>query len=615
MLTKLETPEFKSCLPQEPFIKFGTGTGTAIDLNLPQTNEFSAYGIIPIDTKGVRFKTQPPVSDPYFDELFVIKSDNDAAKVASAIEAKLRILFNQGQIKTVSNDIIEKVWVATSYTDSGQGYYENRTKTVNAEYLADTLLSQVILYIQSNDVKPIISSGLGGILKLSFQKPFDAKTAATPGLFIVEEYRMAAYLGKYGLGRVVRTFSLLPGEKTTITLKTYRDVTTTKSQSENVLDSYSTSSANEFQTNIENETTNTSDKMLSTDFHAGIKAVWTVVSAQTSIDVKSSSRRTSNVKDLTKALEKHVNNSNSNRQVQVNTTTTETVKEGEENSTVRQLENINRSRVLNFVFRQLHQQYTTVTYLADIKVGFSNGNPDDTRIVSLEELDGLLNNVIEYAYIPSGNMSSIDSVKNKILNNYCQVSDYKDVAVPFIEKVTTTAGTCFQSPSFNGIGANLLMQPETTTFWRVKKGIKSTISQADLGLPATPTDSSLPITIQGVILGVKESTLKTSSVLVESMLGQTDALDCFNLKIQDAESQRSYIENTERLTRLQIEELRLQKDLLKQQAEVEKVQVANELKRLQMKIITDITDPVQQAARYKDVFGTCCETAQTIIQN
>lgn len=39
-----------------------------------------------------------------------------------------------------------------------------------------------------------------------------------PTFLIVEEYRLSNFLGQYGAGRTVKTFSLLPGESTTISV-------------------------------------------------------------------------------------------------------------------------------------------------------------------------------------------------------------------------------------------------------------------------------------------------------------------------------------------------------------------------------------------------------------
>ena len=63
--------------------------------------------------------------------------------------------------------------------------------------------------------------------------------AARPAIYLVMKMRMASYLGDYGAGQTLSTFSLLPGEKTVIEIRDYRHDETTQSTSQSVLDSYS----------------------------------------------------------------------------------------------------------------------------------------------------------------------------------------------------------------------------------------------------------------------------------------------------------------------------------------------------------------------------------------
>lgn len=102
----------------------------------------------------------------------------------------------------------------------------------------------------------------------------------------------------------------------------------------------------------------------------------------------------SNVRSLNKVLDKYVANSNTNRTIDINTSTSETYTEGVESAIVREIANINKSCVLNSVFRQLQQQYTTITYLSNIKVAYCNGYEESFRMVALEELDVLLEDTI-----------------------------------------------------------------------------------------------------------------------------------------------------------------------------------------------------------------------------
>ena len=51
------------------------------------------------------------------------------------------------------------------------------------------------------------------------------KPQARPALFLVEVCGISSFLGDYGLGRTIKTFTLLPGEQTTIAMKTWRTTT------------------------------------------------------------------------------------------------------------------------------------------------------------------------------------------------------------------------------------------------------------------------------------------------------------------------------------------------------------------------------------------------------
>ena len=63
---------------------------------------------------------------------------------------------------------------------------------------------------------------------------------------------MCSYLGNYGAGKTLKTFSLLPGEKTTITIRNWMHNEESKKITSNILDSLTESSANELQTMLQN---------------------------------------------------------------------------------------------------------------------------------------------------------------------------------------------------------------------------------------------------------------------------------------------------------------------------------------------------------------------------
>ena len=84
-----------------------------------------------------------------------------------------------------------------------------------------------------------------------------------------------------------------------------------------------------------------------------------------------------------------------------------------------------------------------------------------------------------------------------------------------------------------------------------------------------------------ILRGLNERFVECYGVVVDSFLGQGEALDCFNTKMQDAEATKRNLENLEMLQR--------------------------------MEVVAGIKEPNQKAELYKKVFGTCCDTPQTQI--
>lgn len=67
--------------------------------------------------------------------------------------------------------------------------------------------------------------------------------------------------------------------------------------------------------------------------------------------------------------------------------------------------------------------------------------------------------------------------------------------------------------------------------------------------------------------------------ILNVILGQGEAMDCFNLKLQD----NAVLES----------------------------QLNNDIKQQSIDIINAITDPTEKAAMYKKVFGDCCDVPQS----
>ncbi|WP_312788873.1 hypothetical protein [Sphingobacterium sp.] len=574
----------ESCLKKEPFIKLGSGQAPVLNYNIPQSACFNTYGhqfVKGIDQNVFLEQTKVKPPQNYFEVVQQTPEPQLRQRFAEAVQLQRTddvLIPNSAilrkHISLVDSNLKAVALAATpvmgepvkdgSSTDAvipQQAFIFDKVNAINEVQLTR---------LAKEGFRPMVMEKLGGYeTQVKYVKE---PAAPVPYFAIMEEYTTCSYLGDYGAGRTIKTFSLLPGEKTTITVRTYKEKASTKSNSENVLDSFSESSTNELEKLIENETglssNSTSGSSSSTSktrkgnvggnigaslfgiINIGVSGGYEGGSSKSSTN-SSSATRASNIRSVNKALDKHISNSNSNRTIDINTTTTESYTEGEESSTVREIVNINKSRVLNFVFRQLLQQYVTITSLSNIKIAFCNGYEESLRVVDLEELDVLLEDTV----VPD----MVEQVRQTILKHYCTIFNYKDEPIQFVEKVTYNIGEC-------------VAMNEEETFWRIRRDIIDTW-RADEG--------GLEIKVKGPILNVSTHTLKTSSAVVDAFLGQGEALDCYNMKIQDADAINSQLSNIELLQ--------------------------------QLETIQNIDDPAHRAELYKKVFGSCCSTPQTQI--
>ncbi len=546
----------ESCQAREPFIKLGAGSAPTLDYNLPQSISFSTYGDVQIPVETTCFAgrcTQPPANN-YF------------AKVAEADrnETLLQDLKEVVQLQDTGNPLVANVGLIHKNLDVSKTDLEAIANQVDDNTTKLTakntcLNEKQLAKFARSGLQPVVVEKLNGYgSKVRFLKE-PQEESITPRIYIIEEYKTSTFLGRYGAGKTLQTFSLLPGEKTTITIRTYKDQTSTKTQSENLLDSVSQSSIDEMEKLLEeecgmdNSVTETKTDGVKVDVSLSAK-LFKIVSASLSAGYNHensvTASRSSNSRALNRALEKHVAQSNTSRNIEINTTTSEEINEGEEYTTVRELQNINKSRVLNFVFRQLLQEYISITYLSNIKIAYTNGYMDSLRVVDVEDLDELLEDVIALDYR--------SSVKSSILKKYLKVLNYKGNMVDFLEQKTVCYDNYFEE--------NL-----TERYWTRTQNMD------------TYGKEGSAIEVPGVILQVQTNILRTPSLVVDALLGQGQALDCFNIKAQDAIAVGENLKNLELLQKLEIME--------------------------------GITDAEQKAELYKKVFGDCCSCPQTQIIN
>lgn len=398
----------------------------------------------------------------------------------------------------------------------------------------------------------IISMRPDGNLNLSYYKP--ETIIPVPQLFLEYDLMMCSYLGNYGAGKTVGTFSLLPGEKTTISIRTYKDLSTSRSRAENVLESSSQNSVNSLQNQIQSQTVSNTDTSFSGSYTAESSASISIpIFSSSTAGVGASASGEKHLSTATtiinNAVSQTVEEANSHREININSTVNEQYNIGEETSTIRELENINLSRTLNFVFRQLLQEYITITWLRNIKFGYTTGLPGSTIIVQSQQAKDFLNGII----VPE----HIDEAYAMFVDQASFVFNYIEDPKAFFEcrTFTTPPTNCCDGTSTQG---------HTKCLWLRMRNL---------------TDSFENITVPGIILNVDKHVLKTSSVIVDALLGQGEALDCYNTHTQ-------------------------QQSVISQQLNNQKTEQA-------INIIDGFTTVEDKAKNYKKIFGDCCDVPQS----
>lgn len=558
----------ESCIPKEPFVKLGIGTASVLNYNLPQQTCYNAFANVVLKIDKEKFKaaerTAPATS--FWDiipkrDIDSIRLDYDTRHTLvpnqymlsdwGVIANKSAILNNEG----VSYEALEQdtATVASRSVLAEPSPAKEYYPKVSKEYIS-------VKTKQGYMPVPIRHfSGRPDVVYLPNPK------IANPVISIVLHMKICSFLGDYGAGATIKTFSLYPGEKVEINIRHYLRNETTRKQSQHILDSYSQSCADEMQTSLSNEITKGVDLSHSSNFNfsnnfqtggslnmnfgigsAGFNGSGGhTIGMGNSLNSVISSLSTS----LQNAINHHVATADTMRQIDVNTESTSTYISEDEETIKRTIENYNKSRVLNFVYRQLMQQFLTITYLDNITFEYTNGYPERNRTCQLSNLEDMLTDLLV-------DSAAVLDVQNQIYAYLCNIVDHTGTKVSFIEKIDESLNNCINTSS----------SPVTTSYIRKRHDLEQTFEEK---------------TVNGIILSTQERIIRTPSLVCDALLGKGEALDCYNQHLQDAAATKTHLENLE---------------LVQQIASVEM-----------------LTDPKERADEYKKIFGNCCENPQTQI--
>ncbi|MFE6489468.1 hypothetical protein ACFVGN_41980 [Streptomyces sp. NPDC057757] len=325
-----------------------------------------------------------------------------------------------------------------------------------------------------------------------------------PRLLLVETYQLTSVPLRYGPGRVIKTFTLLPGERTTMRVSTYKRSTQSIQSTSSVLDSTSDESEREFEQAVTAEQSDQSESAKSFEYNAQASASakgswgWGSASASVSGGVEGSntSARQEFSKNLTSAVGKNAAKASARREVSVDTSMDLKLEEGEESAVERTIENINTSRTLNFLFRQMNQEYAAVLHLVDVRVAFFSGHSESREEVPLAEMNSLLERVLK-------NAGSVTAVGEQILALITATRDLAGNTHAGFVRTRTPDGTDL-APAIN---------------------------------PAHTSDYTTPdgrtITLPGIITAAEHHVMRTDGITVDAFLGEGQGLDTYSLGLQE----------------------------------------------------------------------------------
>ncbi len=541
-----------SCINKDPMTDWGTGTAPKLDYNIPQTNGFVANAYIPLDVNSSYFKTGAGFDLPPSGNYYDVVAGLDASTITARIANNFVAVGTPNIVNVNAEEVTQVVSVAPQYSlASLVGFESAPTSSPIADY---TIAGQAVsnIAVQSLYGMPVTIVDIMGNQKIEYrQQP----ASAVPRITIIEHYRVDTSLGDYGAGETVKTFTLLPGEKTTISIKSYKQSVVSKKDYQNVIDSLTNDSTRELEKMLQvdsmQSTTDAGGFNLASKSESGLNIPLfggkgsASFSGTSSNGLTMNSVRAQSIKLLTNAISKQVQKSVVSRKLDINTETSTSETSSSETSIIRVLENINKSRVLNFVFRQLNQELITITYLDDISFVYTNGYEETKQVVKIDGLLAMLKSIFV-------NVTDANNVFKDIVDQYYSVYDYTGTRQTFYEKRTE-----------NIYDADTGLVKFTEEYYRKNSSLAMTVDG---------------ITVNGIIKSVENRVLPSDSVIVDALLGQGEALDCFNLKLQDAAVVQANLEN--------------------------------EAKQQAIDIIEGLTDATEKATLYKKVFSDCCDVPQ-----
>lgn len=362
---------------------------------------------------------------------------------------------------------------------------------------------------------------------------------------IIEAINLSTFYEHYGAGRTIKTFTLLPSEETEITISSYKDSTETLTSSQTIFDSFTEESSKEFENTVEQEQSNASQYENTKEAHVEASAGYSGFGASVSISAGASTSETTARQEMARSVmnfvEKHAAKASSQRDVEINTSSERKVEAGSSKTVTRKLVNINKSRTLNFTFRQMNQEFISILHLVDLRISFVGSREGTYEEEDISKLREFVSTYVKETFV--------ETVVNRIYKKMQYVEDYKEGRREVLTKKTLdeTTGKWIKEggvvvkksdlDEMQHINPPLTFPSESgesgtngpSSFISFDKDLKS-----NLVLGSGLNQRSFG-PVKGVILSYGSNVVRTDGILTEAIIGKGEGLDRYNNDLQQSD--------------------------------------------------------------------------------
>jgi hypothetical protein len=552
-------------VPQEWFTDDSRRSGTSlIELGVVQGDEGALRAIDPQRLARFYNRTLPATARPSLRQ--VAKVDGEVQPLLSdamrASNPQRPMAGESGQHRPMAGDVGQPRLIADESDSRGLSILDRRRIIAEPDdvelerrrtrsYLERLSEAQAIGVppLVLDRARPSITMPVAGPGHSIHEIDINPVAPSLPRLAIIETWELRSYLSDYGLGRTLQTFSLLPCERTTISVATWRTDAAAREDATSIFDSSDIAAQTRFASHVSAETGSAFQDQggwslsVATSASASADAFGLVqgsasVESGFAADHQEASQRWSS--DLRQAASEHASQVNNSRRQAVESSSNTTTASGTTTTAVREVANTNLRRVLNFVFREVNQTYETHVVLRDIKVAFYNGRPGSAEIVPIIQLRRLIRRHFRE--------ERQEAAARFVLALCAERLDLHGNPVPVLQVGHRSDGRHYQwqHAVLNGEGElDFRGSPLSGDVrWRFAPGPLSsgTRPTADRQPVASAQQASYrqpsgdaQHEVDGLITDVAKVVLRTDNIVVEALLGQADAVDPYASELQRLE--------------------------------------------------------------------------------